>query len=170
MAKTFKLVATTFSTPSSSSQQPGVTNWELCMICQEDTEVPLNYILTYPSKSERKDVGSGYSPFADNLVKFNQLGQLPFTLERLDDGSGIEMIMKNNSARYHQSCKLKYNRTKAERAEKRLQAYDSEKYSTDGGCMQTRSNHTVNTTIKDVCFFCGKVLGECDFCEAATFQ
>jgi len=102
MAKTFKLVDTTLSTPLSSSQQPAVTNWELCMICQEDTEEPL----TCPSKSKRKDVGSGYSSLADNLIKFNQLGQLPFTLGRLDDGSGIEMTMKNNSAQYHQSCRL----------------------------------------------------------------
>jgi len=114
-------------------------------------------------------VGSGYSSLADTLIKFNQLGQLPFTLDRLDDGNGIKMTMKNNSARYHKSCKLKYNNTIAERAEKRLQAHDIEKYSTDGGCMHTRSNHTINTIIKDV-FFCGKVPGKGDFHQTATFQ
>ena len=121
---------------------------------QEDTEEPL----TYPSKLKRKDVGSGYSSLADNLIKFNKHRQLPFTLERLDDESRIKMTMKNNSARYLQSCRLKYNSTKVERAEKRLQSHDSEKYSTDGGCMHTRSNRTFNTTNKDVCFFVRKFL------------
>ena len=84
------------------------------MICQEDVEEPL----TYPSKSKRKDVCSGYSSLASTLIKFNQLGQLPFHLERLDEGNGIEMTMINNNARYHQSCRLKYNNTKLQRAEK----------------------------------------------------
>ena len=57
------------------------------MICQEGIEEPL----TYPSKYKRKDVCSGYSSLADNLIIFNQPGQLPFHLaKRLDEGNGIE--------------------------------------------------------------------------------
>ena len=84
MSKIFKLIDT--ATLSDSSQQPTVTNWNLCLICQEDNEEPL----TCPSKSKRKDVGSGYSSLAGNLIRFNQLGKLPFQLERLDEGNGIE--------------------------------------------------------------------------------
>ena len=54
-------------------------------------------------------MGSGYSSLAGNLIRFNQLGQLPFQLERLDEGNGIEVTMTNNNAQYHQSCRLKYS-------------------------------------------------------------
>ena len=66
------------------------------MICQEDNkEEP-----TCPLKSKRKDVGSVYSSLAENLIKFNQLGQLPFYLKRLDKRNGIEMTMITNSDQY----------------------------------------------------------------------
>ena len=40
-------------------------------------------------------MGSGYSSLAEKLVEF-KLKQLPFQLERLDEGQGIEsqMVMK----------------------------------------------------------------------------
>ena len=66
-------------------------------------------------------MGSGYSSLADNLIKFDELGYLPLSLERLDEGNGIEMAMIANNTRYHQSCKLKYNNTKLQRVEKREQ-------------------------------------------------
>ena len=45
-------------------------------------------------------------------INLNQLGQLPFHLQKLDEGNGIEMTMTTNSAQYHQSCRLKFNNTK----------------------------------------------------------
>ena len=89
------------------------------MICQEDE--PTLLLDSCPLKSKRKDVGSGYSSLVENLIKFNQLGELPFCLDRLDEGNGIEMTMMTNSAQYHQSCRLKFNNTKLQRAEKRAQ-------------------------------------------------
>ena len=165
MSKIFKLIDTALPTQSDSIQQPTVTNWKLCMICQEDDEE----LLTYPSKSKRKDVGSGYSSLADNLIKFSQLGELLFSLERLDEGNGIEMTMINNEAQYHQSCRLKYNNTKLRRAEKRV---ESKKYSTNVGCTHTRSkcNESSSSSIKAVCFFCGKLPGNSGIHEVATFQ
>ena len=38
---------------------------------------------------------------------------------RLDDGSGIEKTLRKNKAQYHVSCRLLFNNTKLERAEKR---------------------------------------------------
>ena len=45
-------------------------------------------------------MGSGYSSLADNLIKFNELGQLPGTLklERLNDRHDIEAAMVVNNA------------------------------------------------------------------------
>ena len=163
MSRSFKLIDTAVPAPSTSSHQPTVTDWKLCLLCQEDKEEPL----TFPSKSKRKDVGSGYSSLADNLIKFDELGYLPLSLERLDEGNGIEMAMIANNARYHQSCKLKYNNTKLQRVEKRARAEDSEEYNT-----QTRSTpkRSRNSVLKDVCFFCETPPGISGLHEAATFQ
>ena len=88
MSKSFKLVGQL--TPSTTCAQ-AATNWELCIICQEAKEEDL----TRPLQSRRKDLGSGYSSLAANLVKFSELGQHPATLqlERLDEGRGIETAM-----------------------------------------------------------------------------
>lgn len=109
---------------STSTQPATETDWKLCFICQgTKTES-----LTSPSQSKRKDKGSSYSSLAENLNKFNELGLLPrtFLLERLDEGSGVEAALITNNAQYHQSCKLRYNNTKLERAEKRLLKMDVE--------------------------------------------
>ena len=110
MSKIFKLVDTEseFPSPSTNVQHVAMTNWKLCLICQEQKEEPL----TCPSQSKRKDVGSGYRSLAESLIRFNELGQLPIHLNRLDEGNGIEMTMVANNAKYHQSCRLQYNNTK----------------------------------------------------------
>ena len=106
ISKTFKLVGTGTEVPS-TSKQSDTTNWKLCVICQQEK----GESLTCPSKSKRKDSRSGYKSLAGSLMKFSELGQLPFQLERLDEGCGIEMTLVANSAHYHQSCRLKFKNT-----------------------------------------------------------
>ena len=45
--------------------------------------------------SIQSDIGRGYKSLANNLVKFNELRQLPRTLQfdRINGGSGIETAM-----------------------------------------------------------------------------
>ena len=121
MSKSFQLVGVERPVPSRSTHTTQ-TKWKLCIICQEDKSESL----TSPSMSTRKDSGSGYSSFAANLRRFSELRQLPGTLqlERLNEGCGIEAAMVANNALYHQACKLKYNNTKLQRAEKRT--FDTE--------------------------------------------
>ena len=69
ISKTFKLVDAELPVPSTSSRYLTVTNWQLCVIGQAQNAEPL----TCPSKFKRKDVGSGYSRLAENLVEFNEL-------------------------------------------------------------------------------------------------
>jgi len=38
-------------------------------------------------------LGSGYSSLTQHLIQFNELNKLPFPLERLDEGGGIEIAM-----------------------------------------------------------------------------
>ena len=58
---------------------------------------------------------------ADNLEAFNQLNCLPWNLKlsRLDDGQGLEATFRQHEAKWHDSCRLKYNSTKLRRAEKK---------------------------------------------------
>ena len=81
-SKKFKLVDTW---EASTSQQPAETNWELCVICQEETAESL----ISPLLSKRKDIGKGYQSLADNLAKFDELGRT-LQLDRIDEGQGIE--------------------------------------------------------------------------------
>ena len=79
------------------SQQSTSTNWELCIICQELAAEPL----TSPLNSKRKDTGKGYHSLAENLVKFDELGELPRTLHLdrlLNGGEGIGAAMISHKA------------------------------------------------------------------------
>lgn len=157
MSKTFKLVETV---PFTSA----VINWKLCILCQQEK----GESLICPSKSKRKDVGSGYRSLTESMIKFNELGQLPFTLERLDEGCGVETAMVSNSAQYHKSCRLKYNSTKYERAQKRVLKADSDHAPVLAGCK--RSRRSQDGVQNNACFFCGEPPGDSGIHEAATHQ
>ena len=129
----------------------------------------------YPSKSTRKDSGSGYSSFAANLCRFSELGQLPGTLqlERLNEGCGIEGAMVANNALYHQACKLKYNNTKLQRAEKRTFVTEGDINDAPGACKRTifHSRSSSTEEVQEVqCFFCRQPAGTDGVHEVATFQ
>ena len=50
---------------------------------------------------------------AANLVRFDELGKLPRTvqLHRLDEGQGVEATMVAYHAKWHKTCMLQYNNT-----------------------------------------------------------
>ncbi len=123
-----------------------VTSTSTHTICQEEKSESL----TSPSKSKRKDSGSGYSSLAANLIRFSELGQLPGTLqlERLNEGYGIEAAMVANNALYHQTCKLKYNNTKLQRAEKRTLMTEGEIHDVPDACKRTRFHSRSSSTEK----------------------
>lgn len=93
------------------------TNWAKCCICQQDTKEKL----IQPSLFNREQDRAGYGNIARNVPLFYEINALPILLNptRLDDGDGIESTLTKNRAKYHQSCKLLFNNTKLERAQKR---------------------------------------------------
>lgn len=116
-------------------------------------------------------MGSGYTSLAENLVKFDKFGEIPGILKRLDEGHGIEAAMVANNAQYHQSCRLKFNRTKLQRAEKRALKAEGESHGISAAvCKRTRSSSTEKKDVQEVCFFCDQPAGTDMLHEAATFQ
>ena len=92
---------------------------------------------------------------ANLLVGLSKIGCLPKTinLAHLDDGEGIQATMQKHKAQWHDSCRLVYNKTKLQRAEKRKRPVEdvagtSKKFTRQ--CLDETSTST------DTCFFCGK--------------
>ena len=127
-----------------------VTDWELCVICQESNKEGLQC----PADSRRADKGAGYKTLADNLKQFADLGYMPkdVNLSRLDEGDGIAAAFFKHRARYHKSCYALFNSTKLKRAQKRKSEAPDEP---PAGGKFTRSNALAYT--KDTspsCFLC----------------
>ena len=172
MSKIFKLVeprGVKAETVQSTSTQPATeTDWSLCFICQEVTQKSL----ICPSQNTCQDKESSYSILAGHLKRFNDLGLFPksFLFIRLDEGSGIEAALIANNARYHKTCRLRYNKTKLDRAEKRhLKIGKTDKVEEAADCKRTRSlSRPKQQKVK--CFFCGTVYRSAGLHEVATFQ
>ena len=73
---------------------------------------------SYESKPTNVNVGQGYSTVATNIIRFNELQALPIPIDirRLD--KGFEATMLEHLAKWHKSCKGKFNKSKLKRAEK----------------------------------------------------
>ena len=165
MSKTFHIVDPNQPGPSKEQDTPAKTDWSICFLCQEATGE-----LQCPAQSKRHDVvlGQGYSSLVMNIRRFNELQEMPIPIDlrRLDEGSGMEATMLEHQAKYHPSCKWKFNNTKLKRAEKRYAKNaaglpDRKKF--------TRQSTRHETTSKEVCFFCESGTSD-PLHEASTFS
>ena len=100
---------------SEEAEMKWQTDWEKCCLCQEDKRESLKW----PSSTSHT-VHDGYKNIATNVPLFHKLNALPIHLDpkRLDNGSGIEITLRQNNAKYHQSCRMIFNNTKLGRAQK----------------------------------------------------
>ncbi len=140
--------------PGPSRETPIKTNWNRCVLCQEETSEALQC----PAKSKRYDVGAGqgYSTLSTSILRFSELNQLPMPIDltRLDEGNGMEATFKEHMAKWHKSCHTKFNITKLRRAEKKNPApedSDSDYSVPRKKICISRSNESVT---RDSCFFC----------------
>ena len=85
------------------------TNWDICVLCQEVTDEPLQCPLR---NTEKLSVGCGYVSLAEDLARFRTLQHMPMNLnqERLNDEDGIESTLRRHKAGWHKSCRLKFNK------------------------------------------------------------
>ena len=105
MAKRYKVV----NPLQSGTSIEFLTDWSKCIFCQED----LSEKLHCPAESRRNTMGAGYKTTSDLLMDFSRTGCLPKTMDlsRFDDGNGIEAAFVQHKAKWHDSCRLKYNKT-----------------------------------------------------------
>ena len=98
------------SASSSKQSEPAPsTNWDICVLCQEVTDEPLQCPLR---NTKKQSVGSGYVSLAEDLARFRTLQHMPMdlNLERLNDEDGIESTLRRHKAGWHKSCRLKFNK------------------------------------------------------------
>ena len=163
MAKLYKVVDP--DEPQTSGQCL-TTNWDLCVLCQKETVE----ILKCPANSARGIEGAGYKTLAENLEAFGRISCLPGTLKlsRLDDGKGIEATFRLHKAKWHDSCRLQFNKTKLQRAEKRKMPDErdpSPKPHKFTRLSREHKHHSMET-----CFFCGKCAAGDVLRNASTFE
>ncbi len=85
-------------------------DWSRCIFCQETNPTET---LKCPLRSNHVETQeTGYRSVSQNLIKFAELGALPFDISRLNEGQGIEETLGVNEAQWHRSCQLKYTSSK----------------------------------------------------------
>ncbi len=142
-----------------SSQQPGPsretpvkTNWNRCVLCQEETPEALQC----PANSKRHDVGAGYSTLSASIIRFSELNKLPIPIDlsRLDEGNGIEATLMEHGAKWHKCCHTKFNVTKLRRAEKKQVSPEDSKSDCSPPRKKIRPSRSTESVTKESCYFC----------------
>ena len=154
MAKVYKIMDGRV-TSSEKVKENIQTDWNKCILCQEDT----TEILRCPAESTCDQKGAGYATMADLLQGFCDIGCLPKSLDlsRLDDGKGIEATLKQHKGKWNDSCRLQYNRTQLQRAAKRTRPSDDECTTSGSKKRFTRiSIEQPSCPLIETCFFCNK--------------
>jgi hypothetical protein len=147
MAKVFKVVGT--DEPGTSGTQ-STMDWSKCVMCQEGSPERL----ICPANSTE---GAGYKTMAENLEAFDKIGCLPNRLQltQLDEGQGIEMVFRLHEAKWHDSCRLRYNKTQLRRAEKRKMPREDQQTVLETRKSTRLSKEPGHDSAK-MCFFCSK--------------
>ena len=165
MAKRFTVLDPQRPSPSDTNPRYQI-NWDLCVLCQKHTSEKL----CCPAESKRSSGGSGYKTLSHNLLAFSKIGCLPNTIDisQLDDGEGIQATFEQHRARWHDSCRLAYNKTELFRAEKRKISSDHNadvpnKYIRRPN--RSQAQHSV-----DKCFFCNRQADKETLHEVSTFE
>ena len=127
MYKKCKLIECVSENSKASSSRPhNVTNWKLCVICQQTTSEKL----VDPGQNQWRgnDKQCGFKMLALNISEFQNINCVPLDLDisRLDYGEGIEANLKSNGAVWHKSCRNRFDNQKLQRAKKRKARDQSE--------------------------------------------
>ncbi|KAG7172779.1 hypothetical protein Hamer_G007018 [Homarus americanus] len=148
---------------ATKSHLMGKGNSSYPVINEIDSDDKCNPLIC-PAPSKRHDGGAGYKSLADNLLTFNELREVVgVNIEGLDEGEGIERTLTTRQAKWHKSCRVRYDNLKLQRAQKRKESSGQEAGSgtSASSTKRTRSNTTcVDSMINALCFFCHQDLGQ----------
>ena len=107
------------------------------------------------------------------------------TIERLDDGDGLEATMMRHHARWHKSCHLKFNQTQLKRLERKSVEEEKAVIEEEEGIeeekegiqevgsesvMRTRSSHGRVDLKEASCFLCDEPAGTAGLHNASTYN
>jgi hypothetical protein len=149
----------------------GEADWSKCFICQEDKHGALK---SPPMKIDLAK--SGYRTLSKNIPEFAKINEMPNPpdIRRIDEGDGIEAALLKNEAKYHESCRLMFNNTKLQRAQKRHQHPDTSLSDVPSSFKFTRKSSTAPTEERSLhleeCFICEKQTSRSELREAMTMQ
>ena len=117
MMKLHALVNPALSFAPKQPKPTSAVNWELCFLCQTETDEKLQC----PARSLKLPVGSGYMSLAENLNQFKDLGivSMDLDVEKLDEGIGIQETLMIHSAKWHKTRSLKFNKQALQRVSRK---------------------------------------------------
>ncbi|CAH0381202.1 unnamed protein product [Bemisia tabaci] len=130
------------------SKKKTVINWELCILCQENSDESL----VCPARK----TGEGYKLLASDLEAFQKAQVLPCSID-IEGLSGESSLVENftkNQAKFHKQCRAKFTQYKLQR---HLNSVARAKYKSEASSTAhfTRSlDETKND--KNNCLFCEK--------------
>ena len=112
-------------------------------------------VLRCPADSKRDSQGAGYMTMAGLLEGFDKIGCLPrkMNLAQFDKGDGIETTLRRQKAKWHDCCRLRYNKTQLLRAGNRKRPAEEQ---TETPMKFTRLSFGEPSSTSETCFFCGK--------------
>lgn len=147
-----------------SARKSWHTDWSKCCLCQKDKSEDLKS----PQANPAKNGDDGYKSLARNIPMFYSINAMPIKLfpGRLDIGDGIEETMRKHNAQYHETCRLLFNSTKLQRAQKRSTSAATADESSSSKIPRKVGNSSTATE----CFLCEKEVFGDDIRHAMTMK
>ena len=157
---------------STSTEKPPIY-WNLCILCQQEKK---NEKLLNPAMNRnRRAKECGYQTLSQNLLLFNEIGNVPFNIRlselQSDESSLYELLIKNR-ARWHKSCYSLCNTQKLGRVKnKNTKKIPDTPVKSPVSPVKTRGkgHYDINQDVGvEKCYFCNKYDKETNLHKAST--
>ena len=132
-------------TPVAIDNQEADVDWTKCFICENDTKEKLQCSQNAITANAKQS----YENLAKSILDFKSIGNAPINVqvEKLSCGKTLSQSLYDNSAKFHKTCKKKFDKDKLERAKK---AACENETNTE----KTRDTRGRMDSSTDKCFFC----------------
>ena len=103
-------------TPVAIDNQEADVDWTKCFICKNDTKEKLQCSQNAITANAKQS----YEVLAKSILDFKSIGNAPINVqvEKLSCGKTLSQSLYDNSAKFHRTCKKKFDKDKLERAKK----------------------------------------------------